>query len=115
MKRLIPTLILFCALAVSAQTFDNGVTIEQVRAGLTILSNELATLKAEQQTADKQWGEFDATLNLQEQSGQITSDQRRAAWQKFSQSACQRSEAVQRQIALVKLQILNIHQRYGLP
>ena len=108
-------LILFCALAVSAQTFDNGVTIEQIRAGLTILTNELATLKAEQKAIDKQWGDYSAALSLQEQSGQITNDQKHAAWDRFYKEIAPRIDEIQRQTALVQLQILNIHQRYGLP
>jgi hypothetical protein len=113
MKRFVPVLILFCALAVSAQTFDNGVTIEQVRAGLTVLSNKLTTLEAERKAITKQWGDFSATLGLQEQSGQITNDQRRAAWDKFVKEITPRTDAIEHQIALVRLQILNVHQRYG--
>jgi hypothetical protein len=105
-------LILFCALAVSAQTFDNGVTVEQVRAGLAVLSNELATLEAEQKASEKQSIEFTSALILQEQSGQITNEQKQAAWNRFYNQTMPRVRTVTSQIALVKLQILNIHQRY---
>ena len=108
-------LILFCALAVSAQTFNNGVTIKQVKAGLTVLSNELATLEAEQKSIAKENSDFEKSLDFQVQAGQITLTQKIKLHLDHVEVFRQNAEVINQQIATVQLQIINIHRMYNVP
>lgn len=93
----------------------NGVTIEQVYAGLNTLSNEVVALRKEYAVLSSQKDKANETLTLQHQAGQITQAQLNDLAQKNEEVFGQKIAAINQQIASIRLQELNIRQRYNIP
>lgn len=116
----IALLILIFALPVFAQTNapakqKHAITLADVQAGLTTISNRIAVLNAYQQKITAGQLAEEKRLNLQSQLKQITESQRQDAMAAYISSIDPTCRSIRQELAALKLEDLNIRQRYGIP